>query len=792
MYIRTILAKLTSDPTNEFKPYNYKEQDFRRLAFLFLTGGLVVSPLFCYFISVSDIPRVYFDLGVINAIYFPLLVVVSYFVVSLREKIVSMFIWYLFGISIYAFSDVYNSAYTIKNLFCFLALFSAIIYVLQRTSWTIFYGILILSLLLIGSYITPTVPGFSRGYFGLFFLISFIVTIVLISRNKMINGVEDYSDYLKQVVNNPGVGYVLLKLTELEAVVVDSNKESIEMLAVDEMKMGEKAMDLLKVFPSIRKKILNLPVNDKIERTVEIEKNGVKHFLDINFSTIPLKNGIYTLMTLVDVTFKMNEQEQLKYRETKYRRLFEFSNDIILLLDDERIVDINNKGKLLLGITIESSTNFFSLSAEQDSTKFIHIKRELKEKGVVQFTWLINGVNSVFEGNVILSGISFGEKQYVQCVIHDVSLEHKLSREMLRAEIAEESNKKLEREIKVRIQAEKQLEDQYLRSNAIFESSSNTFMLTLGVDHSISSFNTHAAVFIRQLTGEECFSGQYLEKYAEHLLEPIELRFMKRFFHRVSTGISKQMEVRFIRENQPIWLELYMNPIFNSEGKTVEISLVAHDITSKKINENELISSLKEKEILLKEIHHRVKNNLQVISSILNLQSSFVEDKKILEVLEESRNRIRSMAVIHENLYRTDNFSSINFTEYLKNLVANLISSYQVHSIITLEQELDVVELTLDQAVPMGLLVNELVTNAIKYAFPNGEPGIIGVQLKQEATSITLVIKDNGVGLPIDFDMENTNTLGLQLVTTLVYQLEGQLSLQVRNGTEFLITFEKV
>ena len=239
-------------------------------------------------------------------------------------------------------------------------------------------------------------------------------------------------------------------------------------------------------------------------------------------------------------------------------------------------------------------------------------------------------------------------------------------------------------------------------------------------------------------------------------------------------------------------MEIFMNPIFDTEGEVAEISIVAHDISEKKKSSNEIVASLKEKEVLLKEIHHRVKNNLQIISSILNLQSSFVSDENTLEILQESRNRIRSMAIIHENLYRTEDFSSINFADYLYNLVTNLIASYRIHDVIHLETDIDEIDLVLDQAIPCGLFVNELITNSLKYAWKNDEEGTIFIKLKEVDSRVTLVIADDGIGLPTNFENMSSDTLGLQLVITLVEQLDGELVVNCAKGTEYLINFDNL
>jgi PAS domain S-box-containing protein len=226
-----------------------------------------------------------------------------------------------------------------------------------------------------------------------------------------------------------------------------------------------------------------------------------------------------------------------------------------------------------------------------------------------------------------------------------------------------------------------------------------------------------------------------------------------------------------------------------------EALVIIRDITEKKEAEENLLASLKEKEVLLKEVHHRVKNNLQVISSILNLQSSYVKDENTLQILRESQNRIKSMSFIHESLYQTKNFSSINFSEYVINLSKNLVHSYQVYSnLIDVKFGVGLVNLNLDQAIPCGLIINELVSNALKYAFNEGQEGTIFIRLAEKEGIISLSVEDNGKGLPEGFDHTATETLGLQLVVTLVEQLEGSMDLQssAQSGTKYLITFEKL
>jgi PAS domain S-box-containing protein len=205
--------------------------------------------------------------------------------------------------------------------------------------------------------------------------------------------------------------------------------------------------------------------------------------------------------------------------------------------------------------------------------------------------------------------------------------------------------------------------------------------------------------------------------------------------------------------------------------------------------EAKIKASLKEKEILLQEIHHRVKNNLQVISSLLNLQSQGIQDKKTLEVFQESQNRIRSMALIHEKLYRSSDLARVDFAEYIRNLASFLIRSYRSRA-VRLDLQAADIYLSIDNAVPCGLIVNELISNALKHAFVDGREGEICVLMQQLADQrVKLVVRDNGVGLPKDVDYMNTGSLGLQLVTMLVQQLDGTIEIRNNVGAEFVIMF---
>ena len=235
--------------------------------------------------------------------------------------------------------------------------------------------------------------------------------------------------------------------------------------------------------------------------------------------------------------------------------------------------------------------------------------------------------------------------------------------------------------------------------------------------------------------------------------------------------------------------------VFDERGEAAYYDGVVKDITMQKQAEFKIRTSLQEKEVLLKEIHHRVKNNLQIINSLLSLQSRHTQDSSTLQMFQECRNRVRSMALIHEKLYQSKNFSNIDFSDYIKSLANSLFRAYKTDpGKVTLNIEVENIALSVDRAVPCGLIINELVSNTLKYAFPLPfeEKGQITIALHPARDSeVELIVKDNGVGIPPDLDTRNTNSLGLQLVHVLAEgQLDGTVTLDRSKGTMFQIQFK--
>lgn len=230
--------------------------------------------------------------------------------------------------------------------------------------------------------------------------------------------------------------------------------------------------------------------------------------------------------------------------------------------------------------------------------------------------------------------------------------------------------------------------------------------------------------------------------------------------------------------------------LINYRGEIAILSL-NRDVTARKHAEEQIKRSLEEKVIMLKEIHHRVKNNLQIISSLLDLQSDQLDDPDVIRVFQDSKNRIRSMGLVHENLYQSSDMARIDTEDYIRSVVDYFFSTYGDHrGSVTPSIQVERISLDMDSAVPMGLILTELLSNALKHAFPPGSKGRIVIRLHSDRIGVLkLTVKDDGIGLPPEVNVKQTKTLGLQLVTLLTRQLRGSVEVERGEGTVFIITF---
>jgi len=256
-----------------------------------------------------------------------------------------------------------------------------------------------------------------------------------------------------------------------------------------------------------------------------------------------------------------------------------------------------------------------------------------------------------------------------------------------------------------------------------------------------------------------------------------------------------RLEKRYIRKDgRTMWGDVSVSAIRNENGDHIATVGVIADITDRKLADDKLRASLREKEILLREIHHRVKNNLQLITSLLRLQLRQIkgEDESLVEIFEDIQSRIKTIALVHQSLYRSEELDLIDISQYMQRILGSLrASSARSTREVSIKADVKNILLRIDAALACGLIVNELVTNSLKHAFPEGREGEIVVTLKSVGgKEFQLTVHDNGIGIPEQIDLQQLESLGLDLVANLVRQLNGTIELATGEGTEFRIRFE--
>lgn len=504
------------------------------------------------------------------------------------------------------------------------------------------------------------------------------------------------------------------------------------------------------------------------------KKNKEEIWLENNLTPITDTTGkiAFFLNIIRDITFQKEKEIELQQQYLNYRNLLD-SSPAAYIIHKEGVTVFCNKAMLKL-LQLKSEKQILGKFAldyivEKDRTKAMDRIKDIY-KGVDKgksTIWTIEDTKGNFiEAQMTSTPINFNNSNCILTLIINIS-------EQRGAE------------------TEKKLIEKTSHLTSIFESS-NHYIWTINKKFQLTSFNKNYHELITSIYKTEPYIGFKPDRGAlsqdKSYAEILEDNYKKAF-----AGKSTSFEVEILDKNfNKIFLEVFLNPVYN-KGKVEEVSGISHNITEKILSHLRIEQSLKEKNILLKEVHHRVKNNMQIISSIINLQSSYVTDPYTLALLKESQNRIKTMAYIHESLYQNKSFTSVNFSEYIETLSKNIILSYVIPSDkIELLLNLEKVSLNLDLSIPAGLIINELITNAIKHAFPDSRKGFIFLNLRTENNTVYLEVNDNGIGIPRGFDYISTNTLGLQLVNTLAEQLEAEIIFNSKKGkgTEVLIKFK--
>jgi len=333
--------------------------------------------------------------------------------------------------------------------------------------------------------------------------------------------------------------------------------------------------------------------------------------------------------------------------------------------------------------------------------------------------------------------------------------------------------------------AEYAIRESELQYRTLIETSPDTIAL-LDSGFVIRMINPHGVAMAGVRTGADLIGRSALQLIAERdhtVIATLRADLQRR---RIIKDVKLHLVRRDGREFPAEISAAYTGP---AEAETPGIIVIVRDVTERNNAEAQIRQSLREKEVLLKEVHHRVKNNMQVISSLLSLQGDKITDPAALTSFRNSQNRVRSMALVHEKLYRSESLASIDFSEYVEDLMASLKQSYMLAD-IDVKVQTDDLRLGVDTAIPCGLILNELVSNALKHAFKGRDRGTVNVRINRNGHGETTVrVQDDGTGLPPDFDLRQSGSLGMQLVSMLTEQIGGTLSVHVNGGTTFAITF---
>lgn len=340
-------------------------------------------------------------------------------------------------------------------------------------------------------------------------------------------------------------------------------------------------------------------------------------------------------------------------------------------------------------------------------------------------------------------------------------------------------------DITYRKQLEETMRESEEKYRTLVESASD-YIFTIDKDNKVLSLNK-AGAFLFRKHPEKIIGKSIFELFPKEIATRYSGNLKKVF----KTNKSSSHESKMVVEGKESWLSVSLNPVCDHNGKVESVMGMARDITELKQAAEQIKRSLEEKEVLLKEIHHRVKNNMQIIASLLRIQAADIKDEKIQAIFNGIHDRIRSMAVLYEMLYQSKDMAKVDLSEYIRRLTTHLVSMYRA-GLGPISLKLDVKDVYLDvkRAIPCGLIITELVSNSLKHAFPDGKKAEIAVEMHPDkGKKYTLVVKDDGVGFPEGADFRNTKSLGMKLVVDLVKQINGTIDLSRAKGTEFKIVF---
>jgi PAS domain S-box-containing protein len=468
------------------------------------------------------------------------------------------------------------------------------------------------------------------------------------------------------------------------------------------------------------------------------------------------------LLAIEDVTQRREEAE------VRYHRLFETAKDGMLLFDaeTEKLTDVNPFFLELTGYGRERlvGCRLSEMEIFRDAAEARNTIAEARSDEIIRHEdvplWTID--RRRIEGELVANRYSVGSQQVVQVNIRDVTKRNHA------------------------VQARQETEERF---RLFVDSVRDYALFQMDLSGRITSWNSGAERLlgyseneIADQPGARLFTPEDIKRG-----EPeAELETARR------TGKSDSERWHIRKDGSRFFASGVLTTVRDEAGRLRGFAKVMRDITDRRKAEEQIRGSLREKEILLKEIHHRVKNNLQMIASLLSLQSEYLGHSKAVDLLEDMKGRVRSIAAIHEMLYGSADLSRIDFARYLNTLAKDLLAFYSAAAgRVRLNIHSEPVFMDITQAVPSGLVVNELLTNSLKHAFPDSRAGSIEVSFTCPAEECTLEISDDGIGLPSKLDPHNSASMGFQLLMLLVQQLKGKLRIDRGSGTRFTIVFAK-
>jgi len=497
------------------------------------------------------------------------------------------------------------------------------------------------------------------------------------------------------------------------------------------------------------------------------------------------------------------EQEK-RLLNQRYQFLTKYANDVIFLTDDSlNILDANEKASSAYGYAMDEllGMNVRELRLPEKLKDLDKDIQKVREHGGCLYETVHQRKNKEpFPVEISCRLLKIDEKEYYQAIIRDISerkrFETKIQEANQNLEAANQELTAADEELREQMAQLQDSRDELAESEKRYRSTfenTGTATVIIEPDTTISLANLE----FEKLSGYARNEIEGRMKWTEFVWKP-DLERMREYHgqrRQDPNAAPRRYEFRFIDrigKIKDIFLTIDMIP---GTGKSVASLL---DITKKNAAEQQVKASLREKEVLLREIYHRVKNNLQVVSSLLSLQSGYVKDPRDKEIFVESQNRIRSMSLVHENLYKSPDLSKIDFNNYVRNLVSDLIRAYGILSDqLVVMIDINDISLGVDTAIPLGLMINEMVSNSLKHAFKKppakGNKWEVSVRLRlEEDTLYYLEVSDNGIGFADQSEpLSGPATLGLQLINTLAGQLDGRVTIEHDKGTKYVVEFRK-